>query len=141
MKRITAIAFFALAALVAGTAVAQDRAVKANVPFDFTVGNTHIPAGSYTISSTRTTSIVELRNAAGNVHIFGTGYANGKQSAASKLVFDKWGDRYFLREILCTSAGMNLQLPVSKAEKQATQVQASVPQDKGEVFVALNELR
>jgi hypothetical protein len=141
MKRIIAIALFALATLVAGTAVAQNRAVKANVPFDFTVGNAHVPAGTYTISSTGSQSIIDLRNESGKVHIFGAGYGDGKSSETSKLVFDKYGDQYFLREVVCAHGEMSLELPVSKAEKRVQQLQASIPQNKDEVEVALNEIR
>ena len=46
MKRITAIALFAAAsALGAGHALAQDHAVQATMPFDFTVGNKLLPQG------------------------------------------------------------------------------------------------
>ena len=54
MKRITSTALFTLAvlvtaALVPGTgAMAQGRAVRATVPFDFTVGDKLLPAGTYT---------------------------------------------------------------------------------------------
>ena len=50
MKRITAIALFAIANFaLAGTSFAQSNGVRANVPFDFTVGNKLLPAGTYTI--------------------------------------------------------------------------------------------
>ena len=143
MKRITAIALFALATLVAGSAMAQEHAVKANVPFDFTVGNAHVPAGTYTISSTSTPAMVELRNASGKVHIFGAAYASGKQPSSNKLVFDKYGDRYFLHEIRCSTADtMNVDLPVSKSEKWAQKQEASLQQNnKDEIFVALAEIK
>ena len=143
MKRITAIALFALATLVAGTAKAQNHSVKATVPFDFAVGNAHIPAGTYTVSSTGSSSIVRLQNDSAKVNVFGIGFADGKQSQTSKLVFDRYGDRYFLREILCARGDMNVQLPVSKSEKwaQQQQQQASLQQSKDEVTVALNEIR
>jgi hypothetical protein len=141
MKRITATALFALATLVAGTAVAQNRGVKANVPFDFTVGTAHVPAGIYTINSTGSQNIIELRNESGKVHIFGAGYAGGKNTETSKLVFDKWGDQYFLREVLCAHGDMSVELPVSKAEKRLQQLQASNQQNKDEVEVALNEIK
>ena len=52
MKRIASIALFALVSFVTvGFASAQERAVKADVPFDFTVGNKLVPAGTYTISA------------------------------------------------------------------------------------------
>ncbi|MBV8675265.1 MAG: hypothetical protein JOZ33_17710 [Acidobacteriaceae bacterium] len=142
MKRITAIAFFALATLVAGSAMAQDHAVKAAVPFDFTVGNAHVPAGTYTIWSTGSANTIELRNDSGTITIFGSVYAADKTSQRGKLVFDKYGDRYFLRDILCSSVAMNLELPVSKAEKNVQRQQASLQSEKNDqIFIALNEMK
>ena len=145
MKRITAIAICALASLVtAGSAVAQGHAVKATVPFDFAVGNSQLPAGTYTISSAddRSSTGLVIRSDSGKIAVLTTAYADGKQSKASKLVFDKYGDRYFMREILCSNADMNMELPVSKAEKQAQKQVASLPNsNKDQVFIALNEIR
>ena len=143
MKRITAITFLALATLVtAGSAVAQEHAVKANVPFDFSVGSAHVPAGTYTISpaNERSSNTIMLRNDTGKVTILAMAYADGTQAKTGKLVFDKWGDRYFLREILCANADMNLKLPVSKAEKRIASQEAVLPHDS-QIFVALNEIR
>jgi hypothetical protein len=145
MKRITAIAIFALASLVtAGSAVAQEHAVKATVPFDFAVGNSHLPAGTYTISSadSRSSTGLAIRSDSGKITVLTTAFADGKQSKTGKLVFDKYGDQYYMREILCSNADMNLELPVSKAEKRAQQQQASLQNsNKDQVFVALNEIR
>jgi hypothetical protein len=143
MKRITAIAFFAVATLVAaGSAMAQEHAVKATVPFDFTVGNAHIPAGTYTIMSTGSPNVIELRNSSGKPTIFGSVYGDGKQAKNNKLVFTKYGDRYFLHEILCSNADMNLELPVSKTEKSVQQLQASLQEpNRDEVFVALVDIK
>jgi len=145
MKRITAIAIVALAFLVtAGSALAQGHAVKATVPFDFAVGDSRLPAGTYTISSADagTSTALVIRSDAGNTTILAVASANGKQSKTGKLVFDKYGDQYFMREILSPNAEMNLQLPLSKAEKRIEQ-QEAILQDsnKEQVFVAFNEVR
>jgi hypothetical protein len=145
MKRITAIAICALASLVtAGSAVAQGRTVKATVPFDFAVGNSHLPAGTYTISSADSRSLTGLaiRSDSGKITVLTTAFADGKQSKTGKLVFDKYGDQYFMREILCSNADINMELPVSKAEKKVQLQQASLENsNKDQVFVALNEVR
>ena len=145
MKRITAIALCALASLVtAGSAVAQGPAVKATVPFDFAVGNSHLPAGTYTISSAdpRSSTGLMIRSDSGKISVLTTAIADGKQSKTGKLVFDKYGDKYFMREILCSNADMNLELPVSKTEKLAQKQVASLQDsNKDQVFVALNEVR
>ena len=36
----------------------------------------------------------------------------------SRLVFNKYGDQYFLREIQCPSIALNVEIPRSKQEKQ-----------------------
>ena len=52
MKRITSIALCVLASLAAaGSASAQDHAVKATVPFGFYVGNKWLPSGTYELTS------------------------------------------------------------------------------------------
>jgi hypothetical protein len=44
LKQITAVALLSIASFVtAGKALAQDRAVQATVPFDFTVGDKLLP--------------------------------------------------------------------------------------------------
>ena len=144
MKRITAIAIAALASLVtAGSAVAQGHTVKATVPFDFAVGNSHLPAGTYTISSadSRSSTGLLIRSDSGKIAVLINAVADGKQSNTGKLVFDKYGDQYFMREILCSNADMNMELPVSKAEKKAQQLQASLPNgNKEQIFVAVEVL-
>ena len=51
MKRNFAIALLAVSTLAAaGKAVAQDLAVQATVPFEFTVGGKLLPADTYTIT-------------------------------------------------------------------------------------------
>lgn len=142
MKRMTAIAFFAVATLVAaGSAMAQNRGVQANVPFDFSIGNAHLPAGTYTIWSTGSANIVEVQNGANKVHIYASVYGDGNQGKTSKLVFAKYGDQYFLHEILCSANDMNMAVPTSKAEKRAQSQQASLQNEKNDVYVALNEIR
>ena len=50
MNRIIAIALFATATLMtAGSANAQSAVLKVNVPFNFTVNSTVLPAGNYTL--------------------------------------------------------------------------------------------
>jgi len=143
MKRITAIAFFAVATLVAaGSAMAQGRAVQANVPFAFTVGNTHVPAGTYTISANGSSNLIEIRNASARVNIFESAYADGHPARASKLVFARYGDQYFLHEILCSTNDLNVQVPTSKSEKRMQRQEANLQREKGdEMVVALNEVR
>lgn len=121
MNRILAIASLSIASL-ALSAGASAQQLKANIPFDFTVGNTTMPAGEYTISSS-VRDFVDLRNAdrtlmatVGGIH----SYDEAKSKSGGELVFARYGDQYFLDSVLCPSVGaLNLDITKSKAEKKA----------------------
>lgn len=136
MKRITAIALFTIATFVtAGRALAQDRAVQATVPFDFTVGNKLLPAGTYTIA-TASYDVIAIKNYDRRIAILSTATPNSKESKnGSKLVFDKYGDQYFLSEVLCPGTSMNVNLPTSKQEKRARVQEAMLP-NASQVLIA-----
>ena len=137
MKRIASIALFALVSFVTvGFASAQERAVKADVPFDFTVGNKLVPAGTYTISGPFPYHVIEIQNRDAHVAILSRTSPDDQQSKTGKLVFTKYGDQYFLSEILCASADMNMAVPASKAERRAHELQASL-QNSSQVYIAL----
>ena len=121
MKRISAIALLSLASLATCTsAIGQEHAIEANIPFNFAVGNTWMPAGVYTITSPLQ-GIVALRSAdrSKGVMVTSTG-GNLQSSAGSKLVFNKYDNQYFLRHVVCpTLASLNRDIPQGKAEKRA----------------------
>ena len=137
MKRITVTALFTLAALVtAGGAMAQGRAVRATVPFDFTIGDKLLPAGNYELTQP-STGIIEVQNRDKHVTILATTmYDSHDSRSAGKLVFNRYGDQYFLNEVLCEQAAINVTLPRSKAEKRALTQEASV-HNASQVFVAV----
>jgi hypothetical protein len=119
MNRISAIALLTIASVATCTgAIAQDVTLKANIPFDFTVGNTWMPAGEYTIS-TPMRQVLQFRNA-GHVASIVANESYTESDSGSKLVFDKYGNQYFLHQVLCPRASsLNLDVAASKAEKRA----------------------
>jgi hypothetical protein len=138
MKQITAIAAILLASLAAaGTASAQDHAAKAKIPFGFYVGNKWVPAGEYRMTSDAgNPSAITIRNTDSSVALMASARADERQPGAHTLVFTKYGDQYFLHEILCSSCGMNVAFSDSKQEKLARTREASIaaPTD---VYLAL----
>lgn len=122
MKYVTtfSIAVCVLASLaLAGNVSAQDHAARATVPFNFNVGDKWLPAGKYLITSNMTDPwVISIRSADGKVVLLGVvAESDGQRLTAGKLVFKKYGDEYFLHEILCSVCGLNVQLPGSKHEK------------------------
>src|SRR5271170_3169192 len=102
MKRTPAVALFVLSCLgVAARVVAQEPAVEAKVPFEFTVGGKMLPADTYTITSLDP-GVILIQSA--DRHFSAMTFAiHGSQQSAkgSELVFDKYGNQYFLHEVLC----------------------------------------
>ena len=136
MKRITATALLAIANLaMAGTSFAQSNGVQANVPFDFTVDNQVLPAGTYRIQ-TQSPGLIMIRNHDKPISVLTLVNQDGTKSPnGGKLIFHKYGDHYFLSEILCDSARMNVELHPSKAEKRV-QLQQAMVKPSSEVFIA-----
>jgi hypothetical protein len=142
MKRIAAIALFVAATLLtAGRAVAQDHRIIATVPFNFTVSDSLLPAGTYTIGFNSTApNILSILDRAKSINISALGrtYPRDPEKVA-KLVFHRYGNQYFLSEIRFGSALRNIQFPATKLEMKArTQTQLAGLRVNDDVLVALN---
>ena len=138
MKRISAIALFTIATLAVATGlVAQEPAVKANIPFNFTVGETSMPAGEYIISRSDS-NIVKIQSADRQHVVFVVNsHSYDEAGATGKVVFDKYGEYYFLRRILSpTCSTLNLDVPSGKAEKKVRTQEARL-QSGGQTLVAV----
>lgn len=118
MKRITSLALFAFSSILGGAvASAQTHGVEATMPFDFTVGGKLLPPGTYKILAA-TDDVVEIQNHDKTVAILSQSSPDSSVSDnGGKLVFDKFGDQYFLREVLGGAYALNVDLPSSKSER------------------------
>jgi len=144
MKSITVIAFAVclLASFaVVGTVSAQDHAARATVPFGFNVGDKWVPAGTYTITSTSETrsNVISIRDKDRTIALWSLVQPDSRRLNADKLVFTKYGDQYFLHEILCSSCGMNVLLPGSKHEKLARRHEEAGLSSPTDVYLALKK--
>jgi hypothetical protein len=84
--------------------------LEANVPFKFMVGDTSLPAGKYTIKrlDDEDQNVLEIRSADDRIAVaFLTESAQSDRTPTkSELVFDKYGNQYFLSQIW-TEGDMN----------------------------------
>jgi hypothetical protein len=140
-ETIAAFALFVGATFItAGSALAQDHAAKATVPFNFTVNGSWLPAGNYTIESDSTSAnIFNITDREKSVHILALGLTDPNyQGQSSKLVFHKYGDQYFLSEICYANSSTKVDFPVSKAEKNAkVQAQEAGLRINNDLMIAL----
>ena len=140
MKRNLYVSLTALVlALTVNVAFAQSHSKsKANVPFSFSVAQKSMEPGSYSIIVTD--RVLELRNDSTNetVELIAQHEESAKPQA-TRLVFHKYGDHYFLTEVWNATgqAGASgMQLPSSKAEQES---RAALTDDSGpqEVIIAM----
>jgi hypothetical protein len=138
MKRITVAALFTLAGVLGvGTAFAQDHDVRATVPFNFTVGDRVLPAGTYLIAPAMDGAI-EIWNTQAKASVLTQAFPDSNRaSKGGELVFQEYAGQYFLREILCESAAMNVNLPSTKIEKRARIEEAKLHNHGSQVLIAL----
>ena len=91
-------------ALIAGSATVYGQASKrqiADIPFQFQVGNTTLPAGEYSVAASSTGETLRISSRTSNNSVFRLSspvVQNGPISKG-KLVFRKYGDEYFLAEV------------------------------------------
>jgi hypothetical protein len=119
MKRNTILPLLVLSLVgAANTLQAQQHGLKVTVPFDFTVGNKTLPADSYIVTSTSGVITVQSDKNANRASV-ATQLGHDETKGKSKLIFDRYGDQYFLHSILCpTSAALNVNVPMTKQEKR-----------------------
>jgi hypothetical protein len=136
-RTLTTMALFAVTSLVAVTNVsAQEHAVQANIPFDFTVNGALLPPGTYWFKSTSSNQVCVQSKTRG-ASALANGFSDDKISSdVAKIVFDKVGDQYFLHEIVATSASESVNLPVTKLEKQVKMQHAAL-QSETKTVVAM----
>ena len=125
MNRIVAIALFVGATLMtAGSAAAESNALEVNVPFNFTVNNTYLPAGSYTIGlDSKFPGMLVIRDRKRSVKVkdFGLRGTTGP-GKPDTLIFHRYGGQYFLSEVHFESASNGILLPTTKSEHQARKI-------------------
>ena len=126
MKRTTVLAYLAATLISLGSACAHAQAPGFEVPFDFTVGNQVFPAGTYQVSHATQDTIL-IKTPDGHFHAFTTTYPADPSTSGGKVVFTKYGNQYFLHEVLCSALSMNVELPKSTREKQARIQEAQLP--------------
>ena len=105
MKRshLTIAVLFAVAILMT-SAVAQTGAIKANIPFDFTIANQTFPAGEYKVAVQGTMLQVTRLDGQSSAYVQYNLSAHNKD-VSPRLIFHRYGNRSFLSQAWITTAG------------------------------------
>jgi hypothetical protein len=110
--------------LSATSAFAQTSRVRIHVPFAFDAGNTHLSAGDYRVSKDTFFQWVVLEKEGGSSIFLGTHkpFTGGGVKENGSLIFDKYGDKYFLRKFSTPGTGAGYEWPMSRAEREIAKV-------------------
>jgi hypothetical protein len=119
LKIRTAVLVAALSvAFVSPASHAQDPTTrsKVTVPFGFEVGSAHLAAGTYILSNPQA-PILAVQGAKHSALAMSSHETDPSPARTSKVVFDRIGDQYFLREVWSEGKAEHLLCPESKEER------------------------
>ena len=119
MKNLRSVLFALTVLLLATAAHAQSTNVKANIPFDFVVGDHAYSAGEYTIKSMLPSgAAVRIDNADESEKgiTLSNACTSAQPATGTKLVFQRLGDNYFLYQIWTEGNSSGREFPMSKTE-------------------------
>ena len=107
--------------LATASAYAQTGVMKADVPFNFIVDKTDVPAGQYMIQSvgaTGTAVAIESSDRSLVKLVLPNSCESSQAQEKSKLVFHRYGDQYFLAQIWREGDNRGSELPKSQRENE-----------------------
>jgi hypothetical protein len=114
------------------TAQAQassSQKINAHIPFAFNVGRTSLPAGEYTITVLNPNSdrkVLQIRSADGKSSaLIQTNELNANAPEQTKLVFNRYGNRYFFAQARMAGESTTFAAVKSSAERNEEHAVAS----------------
>lgn len=108
------------AASVASASAQNSKTIKVNIPFDYSVENKTLPAGKYILCRVNR-STISIQSEDGKISILAPviySIPSIKNTNAVKVVFNRYGDNYFLSQVW-TESGQGEKLLESKPEREA----------------------
>jgi hypothetical protein len=107
-----------IAALVAGASQAENY--YAEVPFNFQVGNKTAQAGQYVVDPSSNSAVITIRSSDNKegFTMMTTIVNSLDYASAGKLVFHRYGDRYFLAEVWGRGSDAGRRLPKTSQERE-----------------------
>jgi hypothetical protein len=102
-----------LAVFAAGSVPVEAAELTCKIPFRFTINGTTLPEGSYNVSTTGGKLFIRgFRHGAFAL----TNAVESKKASAPRLVFHKYGEQYFLRQVWAGD-GSGRELPQPRLER------------------------
>ena len=106
-------------ALASVSAQTPGHNITANIPFEFSVGDKTLPAGQYAVARINSDGTqLRVSNREVNASRLTLSVQNSEPKEQSVLIFNRYGDRYFLSEVWLTGERVGRQMLRSRSEKE-----------------------
>lgn len=119
---LTAVALLSLLVTLVMSGYASSGRITVDIPFAFTAGKVTLPAGKYVVEQPSVINNVRLiRSADGKAKTYLATMSNDTARMAqsnAKLVFNRYGDTYFLSQIWEAGSSVAHEVPKSAAERE-----------------------
>jgi hypothetical protein len=94
--------------------------MKANIPFDFRIGNAEFPSGEYSVRNSRgVLSVMQISGDHKSGYFLTVGADHPATSTSSgNLQFVRYGDAYFLSKVWTPDSSVARALPKTPREKE-----------------------
>jgi hypothetical protein len=139
----TMIAMIFLVGSLAVAAQAQTIGAKliADIPFEFSAGNQKLPAGKYVVSVINPSSdqtVLRIRSIDGhNGTVLLMHPVEGNVQDDARLLFRRYGDRYFLAQVWSSANSIGMEAPAFRAERNLARERPGIkPQTKSVAVTA-----
>lgn len=124
LKNVAVFTLFFLAAISARAQTAN-RMQRTSIPFEFNVGNKSFPPGEYRVGSVNSQSdpaalVFTSRDGKMSLMILTRSVRARGTERGARLVFNRYGDRYFLSQVWRPSDATGMELFRSRAERDVS---------------------
>jgi hypothetical protein len=121
----------------------QTGRVSSHVPFDFVVGGETLPAGDYEIrSATSGSQALTVQNSESRTAVIRlTNVIEPKNNTQSRLIFHRYGQKYFLAEVWSGGDTSGRQLLESKQERAIRRETSALAKNAYETIELVATLR
>lgn len=103
------------------TSAQNARTLVVNIPFEFTVKGATLPAGDYIVSRTSTSNQMSLslqrKDGQASAIVLTKVINTYERQDESKLVFNRYGERYFLSQVWTSGEGLGRELFKTRQER------------------------
>jgi len=112
------------------SAYAETTSMRAHIPFQFRAGSALLPAGQYQVDYASAFSRLMLRATENGAGVYLPHWPTQRSATAPQsgmLVFHKYGEHYFLRQVWSPGQSEGYELPASKVERELARMEKAPP--------------